>query len=86
MSIWIAVTPRSVPQTLKSMSPRWSSSPRMSLSTATFSPSAMRPMAMPATGRRSGTPQSIRLRLPPHTLAIELEPFDSRISLTMRIV
>ena len=30
MSIWMAVMPFSVPQTLKSMSPRWSSSPRMS--------------------------------------------------------
>ncbi len=43
-------------------------------------------MAMPATGASIGTPQSIRLSVPPHTLAIELEPFDSRISLTMRIV
>ncbi len=43
-------------------------------------------MAMPATGRRSGTPQSIKLSDAPHTEAIELEPFDSRISLTMRMV
>ncbi len=46
----------------------------------------MRPIAMPATGCLIGTPQSIRLSVAPHTLAIELEPFDSRISLTMRIV
>jgi hypothetical protein len=32
---------------------------------------------MPATGRRSGTPQSIKLKVPPHTVAIELEPLDS---------
>jgi hypothetical protein len=55
MSIWIAVTPFLVPQTLKSMSPRWSSSPRMSLRIATrvlgsVSPSLMSPIAMPATG------------------------------------
>src|SRR4030095_2727498 len=30
MSIWMLVMPSLVPQTLKSMSPRWSSSPRMS--------------------------------------------------------
>ena len=33
MSIWSAVMPRSVPATLKSMSPRWSSTPAMSDST-----------------------------------------------------
>ena len=51
MSICSEVTPLSVPATLKSMSPRWSSSPRMSESTAKLLPSLMRPMAMPATGR-----------------------------------
>jgi hypothetical protein len=33
MSIWIAVIPSRVPATLKSMSPRWSSTPAMSEST-----------------------------------------------------
>ena len=33
MSICSAVIPRSVPATLKSMSPRWSSTPAMSVST-----------------------------------------------------
>ena len=33
MSIWSAVMPFSVPATLKSMSPRWSSTPAMSDST-----------------------------------------------------
>ena len=33
MSIWIAVMPSSVPATLKSMSPRWSSTPAMSVRT-----------------------------------------------------
>jgi hypothetical protein len=33
MSIWSAVMPFAVPATLKSMSPRWSSTPAMSEST-----------------------------------------------------
>ena len=80
-----------VPQTLKSMSPRWSSSPRMSLRMATRvfesvrGPSLMRPMAIPATGALMGTPASMRLSVPPHTLAIDELPFDSRISLTTRM-
>ena len=41
---------------------------------------------MPATGRVSGTPASIRLRLEPQTEAIEDEPLDSRMSDTTRIV
>ena len=80
MSICSEVTPCSVPATLKSMSPRWSSSPRMSDSTAKRSPSLIRPMAMPATGRAIGTPASISASELPHTVAIELEPFDSVIS------
>ena len=60
MSICSEVTPCSVPATLKSMSPRWSSSPRMSESTAKLLPSLIRPMAMPATGRFRGTPASIK--------------------------
>ncbi len=43
-------------------------------------------MAMPATGFRIGTPQSIIDMVAPHTAAIELEPFDSSVSLTMRMV
>ena len=71
MSICSAVMPRSVPATLKSMSPRWSSSPRMSVSTAKRLPSLMRPIAMPATCALIGTPASISARLPPHTDAID---------------
>jgi len=41
---------------------------------------------MPATGRGIGTPASKRERLPAQTVAIEEEPFDSRISETTRIV
>ena len=86
MSICSAVMPRSVPATLKSMSPRWSSSPRMSVSTAKRGPSLIRPIAMPATCALIGTPASISARQPPQTEAIDDEPFDSVISETTRIV
>ena len=86
MSICSAVMPRSVPATLKSMSPRWSSSPRMSDSTAKPSGSLISPIAMPATGRGSGTPASISASEAPHTDAIDDEPFDSVISETTRTV
>src|ERR687889_2355588 len=46
----------------------------------------MRPMATPATGALSGTPASISDSEEPQTEAIELEPFDSRMSDTTRIV
>jgi hypothetical protein len=72
--------PFSVPVTLKSMSPRWSSSPRMSESTANSSPSLMRPIAMPATGVLIGTPASISARVEPQTVAIDEEPLDSSTS------
>lgn len=86
MSICSADTPLAVPATLKSMSPRWSSSPRMSLSTTKSSPSFTRPIAMPATGALIGTPASISASELPQTEAIEDEPFDSVISETTRIV
>jgi hypothetical protein len=87
MSICSEVMPLAVPATLKSMSPRWSSSPRMSDRMAN-SPegSRIRPMAMPETGAFSGTPASISARLVPQTVAIDEEPLDSRISETTRRV
>ena len=84
MSIWVAVIPSLVPVTLKSMSPRWSSSPRISLRIAYLVPSEIRPIAMPATGFFIFTPASSSARVPAHTVAMEDEPFDSRMSLTMR--
>ena len=57
----------------------------MSVSTWNSSPSFTRPIATPATGALIGTPASISARLVPQTLAIELEPFDSRISETTRM-
>ena len=41
---------------------------------------------MPATGALSGTPASMSDMEPPHTVAIDEDPFDSRISDTIRIV
>ena len=47
-----------------------------------MSPSTTKPMAIPAQGDLSGTPASIRASEPPQTVAIEEEPFDSRMSET----
>ncbi len=44
------------------------------------------PIATPATGATIGTPASISARAPPQTEAIDEDPFDSRMSETMRIV
>ena len=46
----------------------------------------IRPIAMPAVGRFSGTPASISASEAPHTEAIDDEPLDSVISETTRIV
>ena len=88
ISIWVAVRPSRVPVVLKSISPKWSSSPRMSLSTAYFSSPGflISPIAIPLTGFFIGTPASMRARVPAHTVAIDDEPFDSRIWLTRRTV
>src|SRR2546428_529870 len=50
------------------------------------SPSLMRPIAIPATGALMGTPASISDRVAPQTVAMDDEPFDSRISDTTRTV
>ena len=41
---------------------------------------------MPATGNLIGTPASMRHSVAPHTVAIDDEPFDSRMSETTRTV
>ena len=82
ISIWQAVIPSDVPVTLKSISPRWSSSPKISLKTAYLSPSEINPIAIPETGLVIWTPASIRAIVPEHTVAIEDEPLDSSTSLT----
>ena len=88
MSICVAVRPFFVPVVLKSMSPRWSSSPRMSERIAYLSSPGffMRPIAMPATGFLIGTPASIRASVPAQVVAIEDDPFDSSTSDTTRTV
>ena len=58
----------------------------MSVRTATLAPSLMRPMATPAQGAFIGTPASISASEPPHTVAIDDEPFDSSTSETTRSV
>ena len=78
--------PSTVPVTLKSISPKWSSSPRISERTA-YLPvfeSEIRPIAIPDTGFLIFTPASISARVPAHTVAIDDEPLDSRISDTTR--
>jgi hypothetical protein len=47
--------------------------------------SVQMPMLMPATGRIMGTPASISASVPPQTVAMELEPLDSIISLVTRM-
>ena len=90
-SSWKPVMPFLVPQILKSMSPKWSSAPMMSVRTTclTILPlSSLRvtsPQLMPDTGVWIGTPASMRLRQPPQTEAMEVEPLDSMISDTTRI-
>ena len=85
MSICRAVMPSRVPVTLKSMSPKASSLPRMSVRTANVSPSVTRPMAAPATGALMGTPASMSASVEPQVEAIEVEPFDVTHSLTRRM-
>ena len=79
ISICVAVIPSRVPVVLKSISPKWSSSPRISLSTAYFSSPGflINPIAIPDTGFLIGTPASIKASVPEHTVAIEEEPLDS---------
>jgi hypothetical protein len=58
----------------------------MSVRIAYLFPSITRPIATPATGALSGTPASIIESVPPQTVAIEDDPFDSVISETTRSV
>ncbi|SII58983.1 Uncharacterised protein [Mycobacteroides abscessus subsp. abscessus] len=86
-----AVTKSLVPATLKSMSPKASSAPRISVSatkrrSAVPSASSMssdtRPMAIPATGAFSGTPAFSSARVEAHTEPIEVEPLEPSASET----
>ena len=53
---------------------------------ANFLPSITRPIATPATGCLIGTPASIIASVAAHAVAMDELPFDSRISLVMRMV
>ena len=88
MSSWTAVTPSSVPATLKSMSPNASSIPAMSVSTLYSLASGVdiKPIAIPATGALIGTPASISANVEAQTDACEVEPFEASTSETTRIV
>src|ERR1043166_3471730 len=57
----------------------------MSVRIAYSSPSFTSPIATPATGAFNGTPASISATDAPQTVAIEDDPFDSRMSETTRI-
>jgi hypothetical protein len=58
----------------------------MSLRMATLSPSLISPIATPAQAAFMGTPASMSDSEPPHTVAMEEEPLDSRISdTTLRV-
>ena len=83
----MAVIPLEVPVTLKSISPRWSSSPKISERIAYFpdSVSEISPIAIPETGALILIPVSIKARVPAQTVAIDEEPFDSKISDTTLI-
>ena len=81
-----AVITSAVPATLKSISPKASSAPKMSVS-VTYRPwSATKPMAMPATGASMAIPASNRDREEAHTEAMEEEPLEDRTSDTRRNV
>ena len=86
ISIWHAVIPSFVPVTLKSISPRWSSSPKISDNTAYLSPSVIKPIAIPETLLLILIPASINARDPAQTEAIEDDPLDSKISETILTV
>ena len=58
----------------------------MSVSSDPISASFTSPTEIPATGLLIGTPAAISPSVAPQTLAIELEPLDSRMSEMMRIV
>ena len=59
--------------------------PWISVRMVKSSPLVTKPMATPATGALIGTPASIKAKVLPQTLPMELEPFDSRTSDTTRI-
>ena len=86
MSIWHPQIPLAVPVILKSMSPKASSSPKISVKIAALSPTLIRPMAIPEIGAVILTPASMRAMDETQTEAIEVDPLDSKISETILTV
>ena len=86
ISIWRAVIPSRVPATLKSISPKWSSIPWISVRIVYSFSWVISPMAIPATGFLIGTPAAIKAIVPAHIVAWLLEPLLSSISLTTLMV
>src|ERR1041385_3229746 len=81
--------PFDVPASLQSMSQNASSHQMMSVSSLYFEMlsaaySVQIPTLIPATGLFIGTPASSNPSVPPQTEAIDVEPFDSMISLVTR--
>ena len=89
ISTWIAVIPFFVPATLKSISPKKSSKPWISVSIIYLLlsvSSVTRPVEIPATGSFIGTPAAISAIVLPQILPCDVEPFEDRISDTTLIV
>ena len=87
ISIWRAVIPVSLPVTLKSISPRKSSIPWISVNTTgSFPGSVIIPIATPPIIHFTGTPAFIKAIEEPQVDAIDVEPFDSNTSDVTRIV
>ena len=74
--------PFSVPATLKSISPRKSSIPWISVRILISLPSLINPIAVPLTGAFKGTPASSNESVLPHTDPIEVDPLELKTSLT----
>ena len=88
MSTCIAVIPSFVPPTLKSISPKKSSIPWISVSIMYLLGSFLsvtNPVEIPATGFLIGTPASINANVLPQILACDVEPFEDNTSDTTLI-
>ena len=88
VSTWIEVIPSVVPATLKSISPKKSSIPWISVKTSSSvkSSDVISPIAIPAAGLLIGTPASNNANVDPQTEAWEVEPFELNTSETNLIV
>ena len=88
VSTWIEVIPSSVPATLKSISPKKSSKPWISVKTSSSVKSfeVINPIAIPAAGLFIGTPASKSANVLPQTEACEVDPFELNTSDTNLIV